>query len=77
VTDHALFIGDGQPCDLCGTHSIPTAMIQLMFPKTEDQELFKEKFLANPCEIKDQFWEHFYETYNGSMPLSSTLHSSG
>jgi len=41
AADHVTSSGDGQPCDLCGTHSIPAAMIQLLFPRTDDHELFK------------------------------------
>jgi len=63
VPDLTTTIGNGKSCDICGAHTIPTALIQLIYPNMVDQTLFKEKFLANPCEVKTQFWDLFYDQY--------------
>jgi len=75
VPDLTTTIGDGKPCELCGTHTIPTALIQLIYPNTANQIQFKEQFLATPCEVKTQFWELFYDQYSGSLPLMDTTTS--
>jgi len=70
VPDLTTTIGDGKTCEICGIHTIPTALIQLTYPNTVDQANFKEKLLANPCEVKNQFWELSYDQYSGSLPFT-------
>jgi len=79
----------GRPCTMVGTKNVigcwyPAVGVDKDFRSHGSFELckhFKQKFLANPCKLKHQFWEYFYDKYkaltfchpNLAMPLTSQL----
>jgi len=62
-------LGDGSVCTVCGVHSIPFAMVKLMFANADDCKTFETSFEASPCEVKQQFWDCFHEQFYDLYPL--------